>query len=300
MKILITGGTGFIGREVVTRLAQHRLVILTRHPQQAKALLGEEHSFIDNLDRLDNLDGFDAVINLAGEPIADQRWSEARKQLLCDSRWLLTEQLVDLFRLSGQPPRVLINASAVGWYGRQGPEPIDERCQTPHLEFTHQLCQRWEALAMEAQSQHTRVCLLRIGIVLGKEGGALVKMLPAYRLGLGGPMGSGEQMMSWIHRQDLVRAILFLLEHEQCHGVYNGTAPQPVSNRAFSKTLAAILHRPHLLSVPAPLLRLVMGEASDLLLTGQTVVPTRLLEAGFHFDYPHLPEALSSLLARQG
>lgn len=298
MKILITGGTGFIGRKLVALLKQqHDLVILSRDRPRAWQSLGHDLDIIDNLDRLDNLDGFDAVINLAGEPIAAGRWSEERKQLLCDSRWLLTEQLIDLIQLSEIPPRVLINASAVGWYGRQGAAPIDESCQQPHLEFTHQLCQRWESLALQARSRQTRVCVLRIGIVLGKEGGALAKMLLPYRLGLGGPMGSGEQMMSWVHQLDLVRAILFLLEHEECQGIYNGTAPHPVSNRQFSKTLATALHRPHLLHVPATLLRLTMGEASDLLLTGQAVLPTRLQEAGFRFNYPELAPALTELLA---
>ncbi|WP_368165005.1 TIGR01777 family oxidoreductase [Aeromonas sp. R6-2] len=296
MKILITGGTGFIGRKLVAQLKQlHDLVILSRDRPRAWQRLGHDVEIIDNLDRLDNLDGFDAVINLAGEPIAEGRWSEERKQLLCDSRWLLTEQLVDLIQLSEAPPRVLINASAVGWYGRQGPEPVDESCQQPHDEFTHRLCQRWESLALQARSKQTRVCVLRIGIVLGKEGGALAKMLTPYKLGLGGPLGSGEQMMSWVHQQDLVRAILFLLEHEECQGIYNGTAPQPVSNRTFSKALASALHRPHLLMVPAPLLRLAMGEASDLLLTGQAVLPTRLQEAGFHFSHPELAPALTDL-----
>ena len=147
---------------------------------------------------------------------------------------------------------MLINASAIGWYGRQGDEPLDEQCQTPHDEFTHQLCQQWETLAREARSKHTRVCIVRIGLVLGTDGGALPKMLPPYRVGLGGPMGTGHQIMSWIHIQDLVRAILFLLEHDECDGLFNGTAPQPVSNREFSQTLAGTLHRPHLFFVPAP------------------------------------------------
>jgi len=191
---------------------------------------------------------------------------------------------------------LLLNASAIGWYGRQDDSPLDEQCQTPHDEFTHRLCQQWEQLALQARSPQTRVCILRIGLVLGMEGGALPRMLPPYRLGLGGPMGSGSQVMSWIHVQDLVRAMLFLIEHGECDGIFNGTAPQPVSNRQFSQALAATLHRPHLFFVPAPLLRLLMGEAADLLLTGQRVLPARLQQAGFHFTYPALPEALADLL----
>lgn len=298
MKILITGGTGFIGRRLVAHLkVAHEVLVLTRQGSRAYDLLGHDVKLLDSLDRLDNLNDVDAVINLAGEPIANGRWSERRKQLLCDSRWLLTEQLVDLVKLSDTPPRVLLNASAIGWYGRQGDEPLDEQCQTPHDEFTHQLCQQWENLAREARSKHTRVCIVRIGLVLGPDGGALPKMLPPYRVGLGGPMGTGHQIMSWIHIQDLVRAILFLLEHDECDGLFNGTAPQPVSNREFSQTLAGTLHRPHLFFVPAPLLQLLMGEAADLLLTGQKVLPTRLQQAGFHFTYPALPQALANLLS---
>ncbi|MBL0609455.1 TIGR01777 family oxidoreductase [Aeromonas jandaei] len=297
MKILITGGTGFIGRRLVAHLkVNHDVVVLSRQGSRAYSLLGHDVQIIDNLDSLDDLNDVDAVINLAGEPIAAGRWSEQRKQLLCDSRWLLTEQLVDLIKLSTTPPRVQINASAIGWYGRQGAEPLDEQCRSPHQEFTHQLCQQWETLAQEAGSKQTRVCIVRIGLVLGMDGGALPKMLPPYRLGLGGPMGSGNQMMSWIHVQDLVRAMLFLLEHEECNGIFNGTAPHPVSNREFSQTLARTLHRPHLFFVPAPLLQLVMGEAADLLLTGQNILPAHLQQAGFHFTYPQLPQALTDLL----
>lgn len=297
MKILITGGTGFIGRRLVAHLkVAHEVVVLTRQGSAAYELLGHDITLLDSLDRLDHLNDVDIVINLAGEPIAAGRWSDACKQLLCNSRWLLTEQLVDLVKLSSTPPKLLLNASAIGWYGRQDDTPLDEQCQTPHDEFTHRLCQQWEQLALQARSPQTRVCILRIGLVLGMEGGALPRMLPPYRLGLGGPMGSGSQVMSWIHVQDLVRAMLFLIEHGECDGIFNGTAPQPVSNRQFSQALAATLHRPHLFFVPAPLLRLLMGEAADLLLTGQRVLPARLQQAGFHFNYPALPEALADLL----
>ncbi|MGL5031819.1 MAG: TIGR01777 family oxidoreductase [Aeromonas sp.] len=297
MKILITGGTGFIGRKLVAHLkVNHDVVVLSRQGSRAYSLLGHDIKILDSLTQLDNRNDIDAVINLAGEPIAAKRWSPSRKQQLCDSRWQLTQQLVALIKHASSPPKVLINASAIGWYGRQDANPINECCQSPYDEFTHQLCQQWETLAQAAQSSQTRVCIVRIGLVLGINGGALPKMLPPYRLGLGGPMGSGNQMMSWIHLQDLVRAILFLLEHQECSGLFNCTAPYPVSNREFSQTLAATLHRPHLFYVPAPLLQLMMGEAADLLLTGQNVLPARLQQAGFHFTYPTLPAALSNLL----
>lgn len=297
MKILITGGTGFIGRRLVAHLkVAHEVVVLTRQGNRAYELLGHDIKLLDNLDRLDDLNDVDVVINLAGEPIAAGRWSEPRKQLLCNSRWLLTEQLVDLIKLSTTPPRLLLNASAIGWYGRQGAEPLDEHFNQPNDEFTHRLCQQWEALAQQARSYQTRVCIVRIGLVLGQDGGALPKLLLPYRCGLGGPMGSGQQVMSWIHIQDLVRAMLFLLEHDECDGIFNATAPQPVDNRTFSQSLASSLRRPHLLRVPTRALRLLMGEAADLLLTGQHVLPARLQQAGFHFTYPELPQALDNLL----
>lgn len=299
MKILITGGTGFIGRKLVAHLkVQHQVVVLSRQGSLAYQLLGHDVQVLDSLDRLDDLNDIDAVINLAGEPIAQGRWNRARKQQLCDSRWLLTEQLVDLIKLSSNPPKVLLSASAIGWYGRQDDSPLDEGCDHPSQEFTHQLCHRWESLALAASSEQTRVCILRIGLVLGLDGGALPKMLPPYKVGFGGPMGEGGQMVSWIHIQDLVRAWLYLLEHEECHGIYNGTAPTPVSNREFSQQLARALKRPHLLRIPAWTLRLMMGEAADLVLTGQRVLPRRLQEAGFHFTFPALPQAFVNLLER--
>lgn len=174
MKILITGGTGFIGRRLVAHLkVAHEVVVLTRQGSRAYELLGHDVTLLDSLDRLDHLNDVDIVINLAGEPIAAGRWSESRKQLLCNSRWLLTEQLVDLVKLSSTPPRLLLNASAIGWYGRQDDAPLDETCQSPHDEFTHRLCQQWEQLAQQARSAQTRVCILRIGLVLGMEGGAI-------------------------------------------------------------------------------------------------------------------------------
>ncbi|EOD56661.1 TIGR01777 family oxidoreductase [Aeromonas molluscorum] len=299
MKILITGGTGFIGRKLVAHLkVQHQVVVLSRQGSHAYHLLGHDVQVIDSLDRLDHLNDIDVVINLAGEPIAQGRWNPARKQQLCDSRWLLTEQLVDLIKLSITPPKALLSASAIGWYGRQDDKPLDEECDHPSLEFTHQLCNRWESLALAASSEQTRVCILRIGLVLGLDGGALPKMLPPYRVGLGGPMGEGRQVVSWIHIQDLVRAWLYLLEHDDCQGIYNGTAPTPVNNREFSQQLAKSLKRPHLMRIPAWALQLMMGEAADLLLTGQRVVPKRLQDAGFHFSFPALPQALSNLLDR--
>ncbi len=297
MTLLITGATGFIGRHLVRRLhAQHPIWVISRNPERAGRQFGNQVVRCLTLDELPTLDGLDAVINLAGEPIADGRWSETRKQRIRDSRWQLTEALLQRLRASSRPPGVWLNASAIGYYGRQGPQPIDESFQQVHAEFTHEVCRRWEALAGQAADHGLRVCIMRFGVVLGADGGALKKMLPAYRLGLGGPLGDGRQMLSWIALDDLLAAIAFLLEHEECRGIYNCTSPQAVSNETFSASLAWVLGRPHLLRTPALLLRALFGEMADVLLYGQNVVPTRLLEAGFEFRYPDISSALSHCL----
>jgi hypothetical protein len=218
-----------------------------------------------------------------------------QKRRISESRWLITEALLTKLKNSTTAPRIWINASAIGFYGAQGSEPIDESFIPSHHDFPSRVCAHWEELAQQATSFGCRVCIMRIGLVLGTQGGALAKMLPAYWCGLGGPLGSGKQMVSWITRTDLVYAIRFVLENSQCRGIYNATAPGAVSNADFSKTLAKALHRPHFLQTPAWVLKLLLGEMADLLLNGQNVQPTRLLNAGFQFRYPTLPEALQHI-----
>ncbi|ART79909.1 TIGR01777 family oxidoreductase [Oceanisphaera avium] len=296
MKILITGGTGFVGQRLIKQLhPHHEVTVLSRQPHNVTQLLGSNIHALASLDKLENLDSFDAVINLAGEPIADKRWSSAQKERICQSRWQLTEQLVAKLHAGSQPPSVLISGSAVGYYGRQGETLVDED-SSPHPEFSHHVCQRWEQLAEQAASAQTRVCFIRLAVVLGAQGGALKKMLPSYRLGLGGPIGSGKQYMSWIHIDDVVSLLLFLLEHPECQGAFNASAPEPVTNQQFSKTLAKVLNKPHFARVPAWVMRLAFGEMADLLLTGQRVMPVRLQRAGFHFRYPTLEKALKETL----
>ncbi|MGL5948858.1 MAG: TIGR01777 family oxidoreductase [Aeromonas sp.] len=297
MHILITGASGFIGRALLAALSPaHTITVLTR--QGAAANLGDGIATVRDLSELSDLNHIDAVINLAGESIASGRWSAARKQILCQSRWHITEQLTALLAASHTPPSVLISASAVGWYGAQS-APVDETCTTPAAGFTHNLCAHWEALALSAASAQTRVCVMRLGLVLG-HGGILGKMAPAYRLGLGAPVGSGEQMMSWVHLHDVVQAVRYVLEHPHCQAIFNLTAPAPVSNRAFSQVLAAALRRPHwdiapLSQLSAPLLRCALGEAASLLLEGQAALPARLQAAGFSFTYPTLAPALAAI-----
>jgi uncharacterized protein (TIGR01777 family) len=300
MKILFTGGTGLIGSELIKHLAHHQIVLLTRDiPNAEKKLLHMPPgtiTYIDDLHNLAHLDDIDAVINLAGEPIADKRWSTKQKQIICDSRWQITEQLVELIERSTTPPHTFISGSAVGFYGDQGQFAVDEELRVDSQAFTHQICYLWEQIALKAQSSKTRVCLLRTGVVLSPCGGALKKMLPPYKLGLGGPIGHGDQFMPWIHILDMVNAILFILNNPKLTGAVNLCAPHPITNQTFSETLANSLHRPHLFSTPAWLIRLLMGESSALLLDSMRVKPSKLTRAGFEFQFPRLDQALKQLL----
>ncbi|PSU32250.1 TIGR01777 family oxidoreductase [Photobacterium lutimaris] len=301
MKILMTGGTGFIGSALINALDEHEVTVLSRNPAKASQTLGGRINAVASLDQFDNLDGFDAVINLAGEPIINKRWSQQQKKKICHSRWDLTTQLVEKIQAGSQPPHTFISGSAVGIYGNQQDTVIDESFavsrQVNHDDFAHHVCQRWEEIAMQAGSEKTRVCLLRTGIVLGKHGGALAKMLPPYQLGLGGPIGDGSQYTPWIHLQDMVAAIVFLLETPSADGAFNLTAPQPVTNKVFSQTLAKALRRPHVLFTPAFVLKLALGEASSLLLEGQRAIPHKLETLGFAFRFQSIDVALEDIVA---
>lgn len=293
MKILITGGTGLIGTALYKKLRnQHQMTIVTRNPNKAYKNLGHDIQTVTAVNQLSNLNDFDAVINLAGEPIADKRWTDKQKQRIEQSRFQTTEQLVELFASSPKPPGVLISGSAIGYYGRQGQTPVTEDKHQVHDEFTHRLCAKWEAIALKAQSEQTRVCLLRTGVVLAKQGGALSKMALPFKLGFGGPIGDGQQMMSWIHLDDMVDAIIYLLHQDTAAGAFNATAPNPVSNNEFSQTLANVLHRPCIFRVPAFVMKGLLGEMADMILTGQAVLPDRLEQSGFQFRHRELKEAL--------
>ncbi|MBT0720632.1 TIGR01777 family protein [Tatumella sp. TA1] len=297
MNILMTGATGLIGRRLVEELQSqsHQLTILTRSPRRAAEYFGDQVTLWETLADQTSLDGFDGVINLAGEPIADKRWTPEQKKKLCDSRWQLTEKLASLITTSLKPPAVFISGSAVGYYGDQGEEEVDED-HPANKEFSWQLCAQWEALALAAASEATRVCLLRTGVVLSSTGGALAKMVFPFRVGLGGPLGNGQQFMPWIHIEDMVRGIIFLLNHPDAKGAFNMVAPTPVRNAQFSRVLGEVLHRPTLFRVPASVIRLLMGESATLVLGGQRAVPKRLHEAGYVFRYQELKPALQDVL----
>ncbi|WFM71001.1 TIGR01777 family oxidoreductase [Halomonas sp. CKK8] len=300
MRVLITGGSGFVGQRLCRRLkeAGHRLLVVSREPEQVRDRLPEgtdiRRSVLDFVDTPP-----DAIVNLAGESIASRRWSDNQKKRLIDSRVNITGDLVmlceQLQASQGRTPRVMVSASAMGYYGDQGDREVTEETP-PHDEFAHRLCKRWEDTAREAADFGVRVALLRIGLVLDAGGGSLQKMLPPFKLGLGGRFGDGKQFMPWVHREDLVSAILFLLERDDLEGPFNGSAPHPVTNAEFTRTLAKQLGRPALMPVPAIALETAFGEMSRLLLTGADMRPARLLEAGFEFRYPTLEKALADIL----
>jgi len=307
MNILITGGTGLIGRYFIEKYRhQHHFTVLSRqmHPKpfsgerQASPEAAEGSTgitLIQHLESYQNLDAFDAVINLQGESLPNKRWSEKQKQVLCQSRWQITEHISGLINQSTSPPEVFLSGSAIGYYGRQQTQHIDEDFSDCYPEFSHTLCQTWEEKAGLCK-ENTRLCLLRTGIVLGKSGGALAKMLPPFYFGLGGPIGDGQQGMSWIHIDDYCQALNYLLQHKEISGAVNLTAPNPVGNLDFSRALAKQLRRPCFLPMPGPVLRLLIGEMAELLIHGQYVVPKKLLNAGFSFNYPELTQALAQLL----
>jgi uncharacterized protein (TIGR01777 family) len=299
MKLLVTGGSGFIGRELLKHLTTHNVVLLTRKTQQAKATLQHTDlgniTYVNSLEDFSDLNGFDAVINLAGEPIAEKRWSKAQKEKICQSRWKITEQIVTLIHASTEPPGIFISGSAVGYYGDQQSHPFDESLHVHQDNFAHVVCNKWEEIAMRAQSDTTRVCLLRTGVVLGLHGGALAKMIPPYKLGLGGPMGNGKQYFPWIHILDMVRGIVFLLETPHAQGPYNFCSPHPVPNAIFSRTLARVMKRPHLLMTPKWAIKILMGESSCLLFDSVRAKPKKLTELGFRFSFSHIEPALKNL-----
>lgn len=292
--ILLTGGTGLIGRQLVRKLKDtFQITVLSRDTSRAQRLLGGEINYL-TLSELNTLKNVDIVINLAGEPIADKRWSDSQKKRICHSRWDITQKLVDLMKATDKPPHTFISGSAIGIYGRQGDTVITESFTDFHDEFSREVCQKWEDLALQAKDI-SRVCILRTGVVLSNEGGALAKMLMPFRLGLGGPIGTGKQFMAWIHIEDMLNGIEFLINSSDARGVYNMTSPNPNTNHFFSLALARRLERPCIFRVPAFVLKAIMGESSDLVLYGQKVVPEKLLTEGFTFSYPVLKDALKAL-----
>ncbi|MGI3746847.1 MAG: TIGR01777 family oxidoreductase [Janthinobacterium lividum] len=299
MHILLTGGTGLIGRRLCKHwLAQgHQLTVLSRKPDDVARLCGANVRGIAHFDDI-GTQHVDAVVNLAGAPIADRPWTRKRKILLWDSRITLTEQLVTWLERREQKPDVLISGSAVGWYGDGGERELDENAQPVSEDFASRLCIAWEETAQRAETLGIRVVLVRTGLVLADEGGMLQRLLPPFKMGMGGPIGNGRQWMPWVHIEDQIALIDFLMSRDDARGPYNACAPSPVRNRDFAKTLASVLHRPSFMPMPAVALRVLLGELSILLLGGQRARPDRLQEAGFTFRFTDLRAALENLLGR--
>lgn len=301
MNILITGGTGLIGRALCAALLRngHALTVLSRKPQSVAAKCGSGVRAIGSLVEWRPQQGFDVIINLAGEPFVDAAWTPARKQLLWDSRVALTEELVRGIEAAQQKPAVLLSGSAIGYYGDRDDESLDESAGAG-FDFGARLCAAWENAALKADRSDVRVCLLRTGLVLSTDGGVLARMRLPFSLGLGARLGDGRQWMSWIHIDDYVAILLKLLAENDAGGPVNMTAPTPVTNAEFTSTLAQALHRPAFLAAPAALLKPLLGERSVALLGGQKVLPRKVEALGYRFVQPTLAGALESLLGASG
>jgi uncharacterized protein len=277
MQVFITGSSGFIGTKLRERLTSRGDGIIAWRRNTP----------------FDDVAKADAVVNLAGEPIVG-RWSEAKKRAIVASRVDLTKSLVDAIGRASTKPKVLVNASAVGFYGDSGEAILDETSPEGH-DFLADVCRDWEQAALGAEAHGLRVVRIRTGVVLGR-GGALEKMLPAFKMGAGGKIGSGEQYMSWIHLDDLVSMYVNAIDDDRWRGAFNGTAPAPVTNKELTKTLGEVLHRPSVMTVPSFALKVVFGEGGSVMTTGQRVVPKRAKELGFAHRYTDLREALTEIL----
>ena len=299
MKVFLTGGTGFVGTYLSQELAQkgHDITILTRQKEPAAAA-GSRSRFVTGDPKQEGpwmaeVARHDWIINLAGSSIFS-KWMKESKQVLRDSRVLTTRNLVAALA-AGDRRQLFCSTSAPGYYGPRGDEELTE-ASPPGQDFLSNLAKDWEAEALKARDLGIRTVITRFGIVLGKEGGMLGQLVPVFKSFVGGPVGSGEQWLSWIHQQDLVQAYLFVLEHPDLAGPVNFTSPNPVRNRDFAQALGRALGRPSFMPAPAFMMRLMLGELAEVVLTGQKFLPERLLAAGFQFLYPTIDQALKHLL----
>ncbi len=302
MKTLVTGATGFIGRRLLSLLAQHNhdIVVLTRSPERARESLAVPCEVIQ-WDPMSGpppeaaFNGVSTVVHLAGEGVAEKRWSDEQKKVIRDSRIIGTRNLVEaIARRKGKPVNV-IAASATGYYGERGDEILHET-SPPGTGFLAEVCRDWEREAQALPYGSARLAIVRIGIVLGPDGGILKKLIPIFKTGTAGPIGSGKQWMSWIHIDDLVRMIVMAIENHAIEGAVNGVGPNPVSNADFSHALGKALHRPSSLKAPGGAIKVVMGEMADLALSSQRVLPEKALHAGFDFKFPTIEGALTDLV----
>ena len=306
MKVFITGGTGLVGGRLIPKLRQRQdqVVVLSRRAGPARERLGGSATVVEGDPMtpgpwMDAVADCDAVIHLAGEGIFAKRWNDDFKKMLRDSRIKSTANVVQALaknpRTASGAPKVLVNASAIGWYGPRGGEELDESTP-PGTDFLAQLCVDWEKEAARAQELGVRTSMIRVGVVLDKNGGALSQMLLPFKMCMGGPAGSGKQWMSWIHHDDLVGIILLALDNASATGPINGTAPKPVTNRDFSTALGKALGRPSFMPTPAFGLRLMLGEVAGLVVEGQRVLPKKAQALGYQFAFPDIDSALKDVL----
>lgn len=300
MRILVTGGTGFIGTAFCQRMlaAGHRVSVLSRDRERAERHFGGRVRATESLSGPLPIEPPKVIVNLAGANIGSGRWNRKRKQALIRSRVDTTEHVVNYIERAQTRPSLLISGSAVGYYGARGDTGLTEDAP-PGDEFQSQLCRQWEAAAMVATRYDVRVCISRTGVVMGAGGGALSGLLPQFCRGLGAYVGSGEQWISWIHMEDLLDLFERFMVRDHLEGAFNNTAPEPVTNRDFAQMLASVLHKPVRGRVPGPVLRVAMGEMAHLYLTGQRVLPQRHLADGARYRYPDMGAALTSLLGAQ-
>ena len=307
MKVAIAGATGFVGSRLVERLHSegHSVLVLARDSERARRVFPASaypnleivaYTPAESGDWQNSIAGCDGVVNLAGVPIAEERWTAARQQAILDSRKLTTAKLAEAIALANPKPSVLVSASAIGYYGTSETAEFDENSPAGN-DFLAAVCKDWEAAAQPVKNAGTRLAILRFGIVLGM-GGALAKMLPPFKLFAGGPIGTGKQWFSWIHRDDVVNLILYALQNPQVEGVLNATAPNPVRMNELCQTLGAVLQRPSWLPVPSFALELLLGDGAKVVLEGQKVLPKKTLASGFQYQYPNLKSALEEILSR--
>ncbi|PSB23703.1 TIGR01777 family oxidoreductase [Stenomitos frigidus] len=305
MKVAITGATGFVGRRLVERLQAdgHTVIALTRNPERALQLFPAAafpnvepvgYAPMESGDWQQVFSGCDGVVNLAGEPIAENRWTAERKQMILDSRKLGTQKVVEAIAQATPKPTVLVNASAIGYYGTSETATFDETSPAGD-DFLAEICQTWETEAQKVKQAGLRLVIVRLGIVLG-DGGALAKMIPPFKLFAGGPIGTGKQWFSWIHREDLVSLILQALTNSAFEGVYNATAPNPVRMTDLAHALGERLKRPSWLPVPGFALEALLGDGAKVVLEGQQVLPKRTQASGFQYHYPTIAQALAEIL----
>lgn len=306
MKVAVTGATGFVGQRLVEKLIEdgHQTVLFVRNAAKAQKLFSQfsapeldivTYQSKQSGDWQPLLATCDGVVNLAGEPLFDERWNSNSKKEIMDSRTIGTDKIVEAIGQSASKPQVMVSASAVGYYGTSETDTFDEN-SGPGSDFLASVCQAWEASAQKVKDQGVRLGIVRIGIVLGPKGGALARMLPPFELFGGGPVGTGKQWVAWVHRDDLVNLIIQILTQPTMEGVFNATSPNPQRMKDFSQTLGAAINRPSWLPVPGFALELLLGEAAQVVLEGQNVQPKNAQSAGFQFQYPDLKTALKQIL----